>query len=68
MTDLVSPTCVESDESANNLINKVSSPSLMRSFERVCEKEKAPLLLTKPEPVKEPLEKSELVIPVPLSE
>ena len=55
-------------ESEKSLILRVSFPSVMASFARVCEKEKVPSLSTVLEPVREPEEKSELVIPVPLSE
>ena len=51
-----------------SLISKVSVPSVVRSFARVCEKEKDPLLETVPDPVSEPDEKSVVEMPVPLRE
>jgi len=39
---------------------RVSDPSVARSFARVCEKEKDPLLETLPEPVSDPDEKSDV--------
>jgi len=50
------------------LIFRVSVPSVVRSFARVCEKEKDPLLVTVTDPVRDPAEKSVAVIPVPLKE
>ena len=40
----------------------------MRSFARVCEKEKEPFDATVPDPVSAPDEKSYVLIPVPESE
>ena len=67
-TDAVEPTWVERDESEKSLIFRVSVPSVVRSFVRVWEKVKDPLLETVPEPVSAPDEKSDVLIPVPLKE
>ena len=64
----VIPTWVDLAESEKSLILRFSFPSVALSLARVWAKEKSPLLSTVPEPVKEPEEKSELVIPVPVSE
>ena len=68
VTDAVDPICCKRDESENSLIFRVSVPSVIRSFVRMCEKEKEPLLETVPEPVRDPDEKSAVLIPVPLRE
>ena len=67
-TTEVVPTWVDLVESEKSLILRVSFPSVVASLARVCAKEKSPLLSTVPEPVREPEEKSELLIPVPESE
>ena len=67
-TDAVEPTCVERDESEKIVIFNDSDPSVVRSFARVCEKEKDPLLETVPDPVRAPDEKSDELIQDPLNE
>ena len=66
-TDAVDPTCVERDESEKSFMFRVSDPSVARSFARVWEKEKDPFDETIPEPVSAPEEKSDVLIPEPLS-
>ena len=68
LTEAVLPTWVDLDESEKSLILRVSVPSVVKSFARVWEKDKSPLLSTVPDPVKAPEEKSSLDIPVPLSD
>ena len=65
VTEAVDPTCVVRVESEKSLILSVSVPSVVRSFARVREKEKEPLALMVPDPVRAPAEKSAVVMPVP---
>ena len=67
-TDAVDPVCCKRDASEKSLIFRVSVASVVRSFARVCEKEKDPSDPTVPEPVRAPEEKSAAVIPVPFKE
>ena len=49
-------------------MESVSAPSVVRSFFIVCEKVNLPAESVIPSPVSAPVEKSEVVIPVPLKE
>ena len=66
-TSFVSPTCSVKAASVNNFISSVSLPSVSRSLARVCFMENL-FFLTKPDPVKLPLDKSSLSIPSPLND
>ncbi len=68
VTDAVDPICCKRDESENSLIFRVSVPSVVRSFAIVCEKDQVPFDVIVPDPVREPAEKSDVLIPVPYSE
>ena len=63
----VSPTCSVKAASVNSFSSKVSSPSVIRSFARVCLIENL-FFLTKPDPVKLPRDKSSSSIPLPDNE